>query len=238
MGISLGHLKEITNKMRFSLKALTTAIGLSGTLAFTSNVIGSTQTAFAPRTISKAPQHMPTSLYMGFDASLFSSVLLSDDVAAVAEEAAKSDNGWFGFLTLPIEGLLQILHTVLVGVGLSSNAWGVSIILLTIIIKLATYPLTKSQLESTNKMQASILAHLILKTNDLNLIAQFCLVFSASTTQNQRDSSQVSKQSSGHERESGGCISGGRSKSPCRMPSCSCSATCVYWFISCDFRTC
>jgi len=73
--------------------------------------------------------------------------------AAVAEEATKSSNGWFGFLTGPTEGFLQLIHTGLVAAGLDSNAWGISIIILTLTIKLLTYPLTKTQLESTQKMQ-------------------------------------------------------------------------------------
>ena len=74
--------------------------------------------------------------------------------ASVAEEAAKdSGNGWFGFLTGPTEGLLQLIHSALVAVGLNQDAWGVSIIAMTIVIKLLTFPLTKTQLESTNKMQ-------------------------------------------------------------------------------------
>jgi len=54
---------------------------------------------------------------------------------------------------MPIELLLQVIHQVLVSVGLDINAWGVSIITMTVVIKLITYPLTKQQLESTNKMQ-------------------------------------------------------------------------------------
>jgi YidC/Oxa1 family membrane protein insertase len=73
------------------------------------------------------------------------------DTAAAA--ASSSGNGWFGFLTGPIEGLLQVIHSVLVAVGLSANSWGVSIFFMTVIIKLLTFPLTKTQLESTNKMQ-------------------------------------------------------------------------------------
>lgn len=89
----------------------------------------------------------------------FSTFSLSDaDVAAVAgdaaTEAAKSDNGWFGFLTGPTTMLLQLIHSLLVTVGMSADAWGVSIIFMTLIIKVATFPLTKTQLESTNKMQA------------------------------------------------------------------------------------
>lgn len=76
------------------------------------------------------------------------------DAGAVVDEAAKSDNGWFGFLTTPIELLLQAIHAALVSVGLSADAWGVTIIAMTLLIKLGTFPLTKTQLESTNKMQA------------------------------------------------------------------------------------
>lgn len=74
------------------------------------------------------------------------------DTAATAAEAAP-DYGWFGFLTVPIEGLLQIIHSLIAGTG-TANAWGVSIIVLTLLIKAVTFPLTKTQLESTNKMQA------------------------------------------------------------------------------------
>jgi len=77
------------------------------------------------------------------------------DAAATAVDAAAADpgNGWFGFLTLPIETLLQTLHQGLAGLGIG-NAWGISIILMTMVIKALTFPLTKAQLESTNKMQA------------------------------------------------------------------------------------
>jgi len=74
-------------------------------------------------------------------------------VGDVATEAAKSDNGWFGFLTGPIEGFLQLIHTGISAGGVD-NSWGISIIILTLTIKLLTFPLTKSQLESTQKMQS------------------------------------------------------------------------------------
>lgn len=80
------------------------------------------------------------------------------DVSAAAGEAvdevAKNNNGWFGFLTGPIAGLLQLIHSVLYGAGFKANAWGASIIFLTLLIKAVTFPLTKQQLESTTKMQA------------------------------------------------------------------------------------
>jgi YidC/Oxa1 family membrane protein insertase len=54
---------------------------------------------------------------------------------------------------MPIQGLMSLIHGALVAMGVSSNAWGVTIIMLTILIKVVTFPLTKTQLESTNKMQ-------------------------------------------------------------------------------------
>lgn len=74
------------------------------------------------------------------------------DVAAAAATTDQG-NGWFGFLTLPIEALLKAIHVGLTSVGMSADAWGVSIIAMTVVIKALTFPLTKSQLESTNKMQ-------------------------------------------------------------------------------------
>ena len=75
--------------------------------------------------------------------------------ADVAAEVAKADdNGWFGFLTLPIEGLLKLIHAGLASAGVE-EAWGLSIIGMTLFIKILTFPLTKGQLESTNKMQVS-----------------------------------------------------------------------------------
>jgi len=78
-----------------------------------------------------------------------------DAAAAAAADAAKQNGGWFGFLTVPIETLLQIIHGGIAGV-VPGNAWGASIILMTVIIKALTFPLTKQQLESTNKMQVSV----------------------------------------------------------------------------------
>jgi YidC/Oxa1 family membrane protein insertase len=126
--------------------------------------------AFAPSQFAARPS---TSRSLMVDpsalADVFSSISLSDaDVFAdtvqqaapaadaVADAAAQgSGNGWFGFLTGPTEGLIQIIHSTLVAVGLDSNAWGISIIGMTLVIKLLTFPLTKTQLESTNKMQVS-----------------------------------------------------------------------------------
>lgn len=92
---------------------------------------------------------------------------------AAADAAADSGNGWFGFLTLPIEGLLKGIHLLLTSMGMSADSWGVSIIAMTIVIKLLTFPLTKQQLESTNKMQVS-LSHCCL----FHVLALVSLLFS------------------------------------------------------------
>ena len=121
-----------------------------------------------PSSMQDLPQHVDT-LHQFFssltladmDVDAMSSALdaapiSGGDTAVVdaAAEAANNNGGWFGFLTLPIESLLQILHGGLKSVGVP-NAWGTSIIVMTLVIKALTFPLTKGQLESTNKMQAS-----------------------------------------------------------------------------------
>jgi len=46
------------------------------------------------------------------------------------------------------------IHGAISSAGMSQNSWGISIILMTATIKALTFPLTKAQLESTNKMQS------------------------------------------------------------------------------------
>jgi YidC/Oxa1 family membrane protein insertase len=110
------------------------------------------------------PTHLADTLHHAFTTISLSDAMdalasgAGDAVQAVADNVDASgavvepDNGWFGFLTGPIEGLLQLIHTGLAATGMG-NAWGVSIIVLTVLIKVVTFPLTKTQLESTNKMQ-------------------------------------------------------------------------------------
>lgn len=124
--------------------------------------------AFAPSRFASRPS-TARSLVVGPSSltDVFSSVSLSDAVDAAADivqqaapavdaAAQSTDNGWFGILTGPTASVLQAIHSALVAVGFSENAWGISIIAITIVIKLLTFPLTKTQLESTNKMQVSI----------------------------------------------------------------------------------
>ena len=89
--------------------------------------------------------------------SFFSSINLADAAdAAVEQAAAAPGKGGFGFLEAPIEFLLGAIHSALTGMGMSENSWGVTIIVMVVIIKAVTYPLTKQQLTSTNKMQVSL----------------------------------------------------------------------------------
>ena len=124
-------------------------------------MISSFAPAARPRTSSPRPTTTSSKLDMAVDPSSLHHFLLSaiDEAAfaaagAAAEyPAADGGNGWFGFLTLPIEYSLRAIHGALATSAIGTNAWGVSIIVMTVVIKAATYPLTRSQLESTNKMQ-------------------------------------------------------------------------------------
>lgn len=87
------------------------------------------------------------------DAATAAAVNAAPAAADAADAVAKTDNGWFGFLAVPIEYLLGVIHSLLNMVGFTENTWGVSIIFMTVVIKILTYPLTRSQLESTAKMQ-------------------------------------------------------------------------------------
>ena len=78
----------------------------------------------------------------------------STSATASAASAASVSNGWFGFLAGPTEQFLQLIHSVIHDVlCIHSNSWGISIILLVIIIKAVTYPLSYAQISSTAKMQ-------------------------------------------------------------------------------------
>lgn len=117
------------------------------TLSDAANIIGDASSSLQDTvfTLSEATTPVP--------------ILPAQEVAAtsivpVTAEAASNNNGWFGFLEGPIEYTLQGIHNVLVDIGLNEGAWGVTIIAMTTLIKVSTYPLTKQQLESTNKMQA------------------------------------------------------------------------------------
>ncbi|XP_078177735.1 inner membrane protein ALBINO3, chloroplastic-like [Carex rostrata] len=80
-------------------------------------------------------------------------VVAADPVAgSAADTTTQKNGGWFGFISDGMEVVLKILKD-----GLSAlhvpYAYGFAIILLTVIVKVATLPLTKQQVESTLAMQ-------------------------------------------------------------------------------------
>jgi len=91
---------------------------------------------FSPASPSEGHIGSPSSLHaLSPDAFAHSFQLISDAVDAAAPAAAAStSNGWFGFLVTPIEGLLRLIHSGLEGV-FPGQAWGPSIVLLTVFIK-------------------------------------------------------------------------------------------------------
>ncbi|XP_075519848.1 inner membrane protein PPF-1, chloroplastic-like isoform X2 [Primulina tabacum] len=71
--------------------------------------------------------------------------------SAVAS-AAQKNGGWFGFISEAMEAVLKVLKDGLTAVHVPYS-YGFAIILLTVIVKVATLPLTKKQVESTLAMQ-------------------------------------------------------------------------------------
>ncbi|CAO2199006.1 unnamed protein product [Urochloa humidicola] len=72
--------------------------------------------------------------------------------AGQAAEVVQKNGGWFGFISEALEVVLKVLKDGLSAVHVP-YAYGFAIILLTIIVKAATLPLTKQQVESTLAMQ-------------------------------------------------------------------------------------
>lgn len=81
---------------------------------------------------------------------------IADATDAVVEEAVQGGGGLnlnpIDFLTGVTESSITGLHGFLQGMGVS-NAYGLSIIFFTVLVKIITFPLTYQQLSSTTKMQ-------------------------------------------------------------------------------------
>ncbi|EFN53953.1 hypothetical protein CHLNCDRAFT_25162, partial [Chlorella variabilis] len=86
------------------------------------------------------------------DAASNAASAVADAAPAAAEEAAKN-SGFFGAFAGAFEAFLKVLDDGLEKVGVPYS-YGFAIILLTVLVKVATYPLTKQQVESTLSMQA------------------------------------------------------------------------------------
>ncbi|KAK9170511.1 hypothetical protein Syun_002651 [Stephania yunnanensis] len=74
------------------------------------------------------------------------------DGGGAAGAAVQKNGGWFGFISEGMEVVLKVLKDGLTAVHVP-YAYGFAIILLTVIVKVATFPLTKKQVESTLAMQ-------------------------------------------------------------------------------------
>ncbi|KAJ1381799.1 Membrane insertase YidC/ALB3/OXA1/COX18 [Sesbania bispinosa] len=77
---------------------------------------------------------------------------VATDSATSADAAVQKNGGWFGFISEGMEFVLKVLKDGLSAVHVP-YAYGFAIILLTVIVKAATLPLTKQQVESTLAMQ-------------------------------------------------------------------------------------
>ncbi|UAJ65327.1 membrane protein insertase YidC [Candidatus Schneideria nysicola] len=72
---------------------------------------------------------------------------IQEKMASVASNLDLTvDYGWLWFIAQPLFKLLQLIHFYV-------NNWGLSIIIITLIIKIIMYPLTKSQYISMEKMK-------------------------------------------------------------------------------------
>ncbi|KAI4383846.1 hypothetical protein MLD38_009642 [Melastoma candidum] len=90
-------------------------------------------------------------LYTLADAAVVATDAASGGADAGAS-AAQKNGGWFGFISDAMEVVLKVLKDGLSAVHIP-YAYGFAIILLTVIVKVATFPLTKQQVESTLAMQ-------------------------------------------------------------------------------------
>lgn len=87
-------------------------------------------------------------LYSLADASISSS-----SAPALADEVSKQDSDWLSGITNSLETILKILKDGLSGLHVP-YAYGFAIIILTVLVKAATFPLTKKQVESTLAMKS------------------------------------------------------------------------------------
>lgn len=116
----------------------------------------------APRmAVDPSALHHVTSHLFSSDSLHAVSLLLSDAAvatgdAAQAATAAAADakkSGWWDSFVGVVEGLIVSLHGTLTKAGVP-GAYGLSIIMFTVVIKALTFPLSYKQMESTMKMQA------------------------------------------------------------------------------------
>ena len=82
-----------------------------------------------------------------------SMMVLGDvDASAVVDDVPQKSGGFMSLFSDSFEAFLKIIDSVLDGAGVPYS-YGFSIIVLTLLVKLATYPLSAKQVESTLRMQ-------------------------------------------------------------------------------------
>jgi len=86
-------------------------------------------------------------------AALDTTGLTKEEAEAAAKAAGLQKGGWLGPITDGLESALEGIDGVLAGLHVPFS-YGYSIIALTILVKLATFPLSKKQVESSTQMQA------------------------------------------------------------------------------------
>ncbi|KAI3423641.1 uncharacterized protein J3R85_010842 [Psidium guajava] len=91
-------------------------------------------------------------LYTLADAAVATDSATAGAASSSADVAAQKNGGWFGFISDAMEFVLKVLKDGLSAVHVP-YAYGFAIILLTVIVKVVTLPLTKQQVESTLAMQ-------------------------------------------------------------------------------------
>ncbi|XP_014494224.1 inner membrane protein PPF-1, chloroplastic [Vigna radiata var. radiata] len=84
--------------------------------------------------------------------TLADAAVAADPAAPATDAAVQKNGGWFGFISEAMEAILKVLKDGLSAVHVPYT-YGFAIILLTVIVKAATLPLTKQQVESTLAMQ-------------------------------------------------------------------------------------
>ncbi|TVU21868.1 hypothetical protein EJB05_31539 [Eragrostis curvula] len=102
--------------------------------------------------LQAALERAEAALYTLADAAVVAADAAAGGDAEQAAAAVQKNGGWFGFISEALEVVLKVLKDGLSAVHIPYS-YGFAIILLTIIVKAATLPLTKQQVESTLAMQ-------------------------------------------------------------------------------------
>lgn len=107
----------------------------------------------APSLLNLVAASLTTALFFADTTAGTDPSAAADAVNAAADAASKKGGGFFGFFSDSFESFLKLIDAGLAKAGIPYS-YGFSIIVLTVLVKVATYPLSKKQVESTLSMQA------------------------------------------------------------------------------------